>query len=173
MKHLLLLRHAKSSWSNPGMSDFERPLNERGRKSAQVMASHLASSLPLPDRIYCSTAQRTRETLSSLLKVYAHPCAIDLRRDFYLASPSVMLQAIRSSDPVIETVMMIAHNPGTEELALSLSQNQGDDVFTSIIGKYPTAACAHISFDVESWEQVMEKSGTLKAFVRPRDLMGD
>ena len=79
MKNLLLMRHAKSSWANPDLIDFDRGLNDSGNRAAQAMATHLSQEMPLPDMIICSSAQRTRETLAFCLKTYAINYFFDIR----------------------------------------------------------------------------------------------
>jgi len=170
MKNLLLLRHAKSSWTHPGLMDFERPLNNRGILAADKMATHLSANMPLPDQIICSSAQRTRETLSAFLKVYAHEMTIEMSRDLYMAPPSVMIGLIQAVPTEVETLMLISHNPGMEELALTLSKPIHSDAMEDMLFKYPTAACAHLSFEGQDWMDVRVKSATLEAFIKPRDL---
>ncbi|NVK19155.1 MAG: histidine phosphatase family protein [Methylocystaceae bacterium] len=170
MKNLLLLRHAKSSWSNPGLLDFERPLNNRGQSAADQMALYLSKNLPLPDHVICSTAQRTRETLNALLKAYAHEMTIDLSRDLYMAPPSVMMGLIHAVPDQVETLILISHNPGMEELALSLSKPVHSPAMEDMLYKYPTAACAHLSFEGANWTDVRMKSASLEAFIKPRDI---
>ncbi len=171
MKHLLLWRHAKSSWSDPALRDFDRPLNLRGQKAAQVMAHYLCESLPPADEILCSTAQRTRETLAALMVHYVHPCKISMLRELYLASTEQMLSEIRKASS--DVLLVIAHNPGMEDCAAHLCSQGEDSDLTQVMGKFPTAACAHIRFDIESWKDVKEGSGVLEEFIKPKDLSPD
>ncbi len=170
MKNLLLLRHAKSSWSNPGLADFNRPLNGRGNQAAEKMAAYLSATLTLPDYILCSTAQRTRETLSYMLRCYAHPIRVELTRDLYMASHVTMMGLVQSMDTEVETLMLIAHNPGMEDFAAALCTPAESEAMADMLYKYPTAACAHLRFDVDDWSDVGIRSGDLTAFVKPRDL---
>ncbi|WP_135077276.1 histidine phosphatase family protein [Terasakiella sp. SH-1] len=170
MKQLLLLRHAKSSWSDPALVDFDRPLNHRGRKAAQDMAVFLSQERPLPDTILCSTAQRTRQTLMALLDIYCHPIQIEMRRDLYHAEDQVILNMIQGVKHDPEVLMMIGHNPGLEDVAHLLCHQGDAEALREMCLKFPTAACAHIRFDVEQWRDITAQSGQLKSFIKPRDL---
>lgn len=170
MKNLLLLRHAKSSWENLSLVDFQRPLNDRGRDAATRMAAYMADHMPLPDRILCSTAQRTRETLSAFVKVYAHEYEVSFMRDLYMATPTVLMGDIQACEPETETLMIIAHNPGLEELACVLANDLKGDHIQDMVTKYPTAACAHFRFEAQDWTDVKMGQGQLVTFIKPRSL---
>ncbi|SCA55348.1 Phosphohistidine phosphatase [Candidatus Terasakiella magnetica] len=170
MKHLLLLRHAKSSWADPSLSDFDRPLNARGLKAASKMSRFLSEKMELPDVILCSTAMRTRQTLKPLLDVYAHSFEIKLSRELYHASDMSMLDMIQNVEGKADVVMVIGHNPGMEQLADYVCGKGGEDDLYEMSLKFPTAACAHLSFDVDNWSKIGRASGVLKRFFKPRDL---
>lgn len=170
MKNLLLLRHAKSSWENLSLVDFQRPLNDRGRAAAQRMAVFLGDHMPLPDRIFCSTAQRTRETVSELVKVYAHEYQLDFVRELYMPTPTRLMGLIQACEMDVETLMIISHNPGLEELASVLAHDLHGDEMQDMLTKYPTAACAHFRFDAQDWTDVKIGQGHLVRFMKPRAL---
>ncbi|NVJ90772.1 MAG: histidine phosphatase family protein [Methylocystaceae bacterium] len=165
------MRHAKSSWANPDLIDFDRGLNDRGNRAAQAMAVHLLQEMPLPDMIICSSAQRTRETLAYLLKSYAHPIDVEVTRDLYMASDLTMMEKIKQVSPEVETLMVLAHNPGMEELAMMLCSTAQSALSQEMYMKYPTAACAHFIFEVACWSEIKRATGTLQAFVRPKDIL--
>ena len=122
MKIVLLLRHAKSAWGQPGLDDHERPLNRRGERAAEAMAEHIVRNVPRPDLILCSTAVRTRQTLAPLvhrLTVPAPPIALE--RGLYLASADVLLERLRAITEEVGTVLLIGHNEGIGELAENLA----------------------------------------------------
>jgi len=169
MKHLLLFRHAKSCWANPALHDFDRPLNKRGRRASVAMADYLVSDMPRPDVVLCSTAQRTRETLAPLLLHYDHEMDIVMCRDLYHADPDIILARVRQVKKEAAVIMVIGHNPGLEDCA-DLLCDSGER--TEMWDKFPTAACAHITFEKEDWTQVGPKDGHLQAFVRPCDVLG-
>ena len=97
VKIILLLRHAKSAWGQPGLDDHDRPLNKRGERAAEAMAEHIVHNAPRPDLILCSTAVRTRQTLAPLVKRLGAPAPpIALENGLYLASEDVLLAHIRA-----------------------------------------------------------------------------
>jgi len=169
MKHLLLFRHAKSSWANMDLLDFDRPLNERGMQAAQNMANYLSQHLPLPDVILCSTARRTRQTLSALLQVYAHPVDIALRRCLYHASETVLIDEITKAG-TSDVLMLIGHNPGLEMCAHVLCGAGDENLRADLAIKFPTAACVHLTFDISDWAEVKQIKGSLANFIKPRAL---
>ena len=122
MKTLLLLRHAKSAWSDPRLDDHDRPLNGRGERAAKAMADHIARQGPRPDLILCSTAMRTRQTLAPLVKRLGSPAPpISLENGLYLASEEVLLAHIRAVADGVPTVLLIGHNDGIGQLAADLA----------------------------------------------------
>ncbi|MEO0695215.1 MAG: histidine phosphatase family protein [Pseudomonadota bacterium] len=174
MKTLLLLRHAKSSWEDDLQADFDRPLNDRGYLAAPRMGAYLRLAKLAPDLILCSTARRTRETLDGVIDGLGQTPDAWLLNSLYLASPDQMLSEIAKVVPGTQSVMLIAHNPGLEALALSLidpaiappRENQ------LLQEKYPTAALTVITFDTTNWNLPLGK-GALRKFVRPKDLETD
>lgn len=170
MKTLYLLRHAKSSWSEPGLTDFDRPLNERGRRAAPLIASHLASGGPLPGLILCSAARRTRETLALMLPELA--CDADLRIEsgLYGADATTLLNRLRRIDTGVDCVLVIAHNPGIEDLAAGICGGGPEPMRLRMEEKFPTAALAAFSIDAARWSSLREGAAILTDFVLPKDL---
>lgn len=168
MKTLTLLRHAKSSWADPGQSDFDRPLNERGRKAARAMGREMRRHGLTYDRILASPAARTIETLNELAQGYGHAVATVQDERIYLASPQALLALVRSTEDSIGSLLLVGHNPGLAMLALELSRPGG--LHDLIAAKYPTGALAELRFDIRHWRQVGEEAGTIFRFIRPRDL---
>ena len=173
MKHLLLLRHAKSSWADMRVQDFERPLNDRGRKAAPAMAEYLSGHMPLPDYILCSTAKRTRETLGFVQAVYAHPLHVEMTRNIYEAPYLAILDMLHKIPADTECAMVIGHNPGMEDLSAALCGEGRRKAVDRFNIKYPTAACAHITFEDAQWAEIGRGKGFLQDFVRPKDVMED
>ena len=113
MKTILLLRHAKSAWSDPRLDDHDRPLNRRGEQAAKAMADHIARHEPRPELILCSTAMRTRQTLAPLIKLLDAPAPpIALENGLYLASEDVLLAHLQAVADDVATVLLIGHNDG-------------------------------------------------------------
>ena len=173
MKTLLLLRHAKSAWSDPRLDDHARPLNARGERSARAMADHLASRGPRPELILCSTALRTRQTLEPLLRRLGTPAPpISLEDGLYLASEGVLLGHLRTVPDSVGTVLLIGHNDGIGELARTLAGSGPAGALASLGDKYPTGALAVLQMAGRRWDELAPGSAALVAFVRPRDLAG-
>ncbi|NLD17370.1 MAG: histidine phosphatase family protein [Tissierellia bacterium] len=112
MKTLYLLRHAKSSWGDSELSDFDRPLNNRGLKEAREIAEHMAENEYIPELILCSTAKRTRKTLEEILKALKFEGEANYLESLYLASSNTIGEAIKSVN--VESLLVIGHNPGIE-----------------------------------------------------------
>lgn len=167
MKTLTLLRHAKSGWDDPTLSDFERPLNARGRGAARTMGRRLRALGLAWDRIVASPAARVTETIDGLVESYG-PVAPVYDEAVYLASLDTLLAIVRATDDSCDTLLVVGHNPGMERLALLLSR--GGPLHDEIALKYPTGALAEIAFPVAHWRDVAESGGTLARFLRPRDL---
>jgi phosphohistidine phosphatase len=167
MKRLHLLRHAKSSWKDTGLADHDRPLAGRGRRAATAIARHLQEQRIEPELILCSTARRARETLDRVQPALGTP-TIRVERDLYAASADALLERLRSVPDAIESVMLIGHNPGLQELALDLARRS--DSVRELEAKYPTAALATLAIQVASWHELDRDTAELVALVRPRDL---
>lgn len=150
---LTLLRHAKSSWNNPSQQDHERPLNTRGNNDARDMALRLKNQGSVPDLILCSSATRTRETTAHLLAIFAEPSPqVQYENDLYLASPQTLLASLAQVADTYQHIMIVAHNPGIEDLSAFLS-GVADDVM-------PTAAVRQFSCpSVASLHQALDSSG--------------
>lgn len=170
MLRLLLLRHAKSDWGHPGLSDFQRPLNERGRQAAPEVGAHMARHGLQPARILCSTAQRTRETLAALLPALAGEADIRLTRALYDESDLDYLKIIRGHGGTARSLLVVGHNPATQDTALSLIGTGNPALREAIAAKYPTAALSVIDFDAADWSAVEPGSGRVVAYCLPRHL---
>ncbi len=174
MKVIYLLRHAKSSWASPGQDDYDRPLNDRGRKSAAMLATYLQRKSIRPDIILCSAAKRTRQTYENMLAGLA-AIPVSYEKRLYLASEKSMLERLRKLDERVKTVLMIAHNPGTENLAMLLADpDSGGDLagLGRLQDKYPTCGFTALSAFVDNWADLSPGVCRIEAFVAPRDLGG-
>lgn len=160
MKHLILIRHAKSDWGYD-RPDHDRPLNARGRGAATAIGTWLHDNGHLPDEVLCSTSARTRETLT-LLGTHA---PTRLERALYQAAPDTMLQLLQSAQG--NNVMLLAHNPGIAALAKALVRTAPDH---PRFDAYPTCATLVAHFGIDTWKDLQPGTGTAHAFVVPRDL---
>lgn len=162
MRTLLLLRHAKSSWSDPTLADHERPLKRRGVKAARQMARQMKAEHLVPELVLCSTAVRARETLRLVLdESELTPPVQELER-LYHCSPGEFLAVLRDVPADLQTVLIVGHNPGMEEFLAHL------------IGRpepFHTAALASISLKIDDWSQLdADARGELTGLWRPREL---
>jgi phosphohistidine phosphatase len=162
---LLLLRHAKSNWDNPGLADFDRPLSERGRQSAAALSSHLAAGSVRPDVVLCSPAQRTRETLEGLGEEIAE-AAVRFEPEIYEGGLEELLDLLRQLPEDAGIVMAIGHNPTMHVAALMLAEPDESDAYGRLEAKFPTCALATLA--VPQWPALAQRCGVLTSFWTPR-----
>ena len=166
-KRLFLLRHAKSSWEDPGLEDHERPLAPRGRRAVQVLGEHLRENDIRPVQVLCSTSRRTRETLEGV----APGGETLIESELYNADAQQLLERLRRVSEDVESVMVIGHNPTLQIIALRLSEDEasnGDGTHRAQISqKFPTGALATLTFDC-AWSQLGPGCARLTAYVRPK-----
>ncbi len=170
MKTLFLLRHAKSSWSEPGLADFDRPLSERGRRAAPLIARRLAHGGPSPGLILCSAARRARETLALMLPVLARDAVARIESGLYGADAAALLGRLERVEAAVDCVLLIAHNPGIEDLAAGICGGGPEPMRRRMDEKFPTAALAAFALDAARWSSLREGAAVLTDFVPPRDL---
>lgn len=170
MPSLLLLRHAKSDWSEPGLGDFDRPLNKRGRKAAPLVGRYLRKAGLEPDLVLCSAARRAQETWELAAAELKRAAPVKTLRSLYLAPPSRLLAAIQRLPDAPERILMVGHNPGMEHLAAQLAGRGDSSARTQMQEKFPTAALAVLNLDGRPWDALAPGGATLERFVRPRDL---
>ena len=162
MKTLLVLRHAKSSWNEPALDDHERPLNKRGRRDAPRMGELLRESGLMPDVVISSDAVRARLTAEAMAEAAHYTGEILLDQQLYLAGPDDILSLLRRVRQNAETVMIVGHNPGLEELVEQLTGEWHD---------LPTAALAQIVLPIDRWRDLtLSTRGTLEGHWRPKEL---
>ena len=167
-RRLILLRHAKSSWSDPGLSDFERPLNKRGLRDAPRMGAKLKDTSIKPRLIVSSSAVRARATAETVRAALApHECALELTERLYLAAPGEMLAVLDDRAADESDVMLVAHNPGITELANRVSDARIDNI--------PTCGCFVIETGegIDSWAELRQKPGRLTAYFLARELAAE
>ena len=162
MKTLLVLRHGKSSWSDPALDDHERPLNKRGRRDGPRMGKLVREYGLMPDVVISSDAARARLTAEAVVQAARYAGEILLDQQLYMASPADILSLLRTVRANAETVMIVGHNPGLEELVALLTGEQQD---------LPTAALAQIALPIDQWRDLkLSTRGTLLGHWRPKEL---
>ncbi len=164
MKQLLILRHAKSSWTDSSLEDHDRPLNKRGQRDAPRMGRLLRDEKMLPDRIVSSTALRARTTAQEVAAASGYSGEVALSRELYLAAPREFLRLLQGAGDDCSSILVVGHNPGMEELVFALS---GQDE------TMPTAALARVDLPLDSWEDLRPGvRGKLVRVWRPKELNG-
>lgn len=162
MKTLLILRHAKSSWKDSALADFQRPLNKRGKRDAPKVGRLLREDGLVPELILSSPAIRARKTAEIVAEESGYEGEIEYFPEFYPGDPQAYIEALNHLPDEYRYVMVVGHNPGLEELIEILT----DDWF-----RLPTAALAQILFSIKSWRDLDEETeGRVVNLWQPRDL---
>lgn len=173
MRRLLLLRHAKSSWDDPALDDFDRPLNARGRAAAPRMGAHMRRAGLVPDRALVSAARRTRETWALLSQELPPIADVRVSDELYEAPPATLLGLMRAQLEEAPNLLLVGHNPGLQGLALLLAQDIGSAHRKALAAKFPTAGLAVLRFLYEDWADVGPATGVIEAYVTPKSLGDD
>jgi len=160
MKTLFVLRHAKSSWDDPDLADYDRPLNGRGNETAPFMGKVMTRNKFTPALILASPAARARETAVLVRKSAEFKADIKHDERIYEASPQTLLQVVAGIDDAFESAMLVGHNPGMEGF-IRLTTGKPESM--------PTAALAVIDLEIDEWQQIAAGSGTLRKVIRPKD----
>jgi phosphohistidine phosphatase len=161
-KRLTLLRHAKSSWAGPNVVDHDRRLNARGQRAAAAVGRYIQHEGIAPDLVLCSSARRTNETLRLL--DLAATIAVLVEDELYGASAGELIERLRCIDDSAQSVLVVGHNPGIQDLAINLTGDQGS------LASFPTAALALLSLPIAAWHNLRAGAAILNAFVVPRTL---
>jgi phosphohistidine phosphatase len=165
---LFVLRHAKSSWDDPGLEDHDRPLAPRGLRAVEALAGHFRTTGIAPAQVLCSSARRTRETLAGLGlsgETLVEP-------ELYASTPKQVLERLRRVPSGIGSVLLVGHNPTMQVLVLRLAARDsglGDAALSEIQRKFPTGALATLTLDCE-WGALAPGCARLDAFVQPKRL---
>ena len=162
MRRLIVMRHAKSDWSQPGQSDHARPLNARGQRSAEALGRWLKASGTTPELTLSSDATRTRQTFAGLL--LATPVKWHAR--LYHAEAETYWDAL--CDVLPDTVMLLGHNPGIAQFAHTLLRSPPEH---ARFRDFPTGATLVVDLPAHDWYSIQKGTGVARAFVVPRDLI--
>ncbi len=160
MKELLIVRHAKSSWDFPHLNDYDRPLNDRGKRDAPKMAKWLSSQALKADLIISSGAERAKNTAIAFQAVLNTPLKID--DQLYHASRSKLLNIIKQADNNINCLILVSHNPGLNDLANYLLSGFPDNI--------PTTGIVSLKMDIKKWSEASRKNASLGFFQYPKNL---
>lgn len=161
MKTLFVMRHAKSSWDDAALSDFERPLNERGLQAAPLMGEVIRKNQFQPELIISSPAKRAAQTAGLVKDAARINGEIGFDERIYEASPARLLEVIGGQNGNGESILLVGHNPGLEGLIKFL---------TGELQPMPTAALAVIDLNINDWNEINSSSGSLRTLFRPKEL---
>jgi|SRR5271165_3401617 len=168
-RRLYILRHAKSSWDDPGQPDHERPLAPRGRRTVAVIADYMSSHAVRPELVLCSSARRTRETCDGVRPTGQ----VLVERPLYDASCEQLIERLRRLPPDTSSAMVIGHNPAMQMLVLKLAGTRGvapSGQLAEIQRKFPTGALASLSLQC-GWGELAAGCAELTDYLRPKALM--
>jgi phosphohistidine phosphatase len=168
-RELYVLRHAKSSWDDPGLRDSERPLSPRGRRAAKVIAEYLTANEIRPEVVLCSPARRTLQTLEGV----SPTGRVMIEDPLYQASADQLLERLRRLPAETRSVMVIGHNPSLQMLILKLAGTRGiapSGHLIEIERKFPTAALASLGLHC-AWAELRPGCAELTDYVRPKALL--
>jgi phosphohistidine phosphatase len=163
LKRLLIIRHAKSDWDDPKLSDFDRPLNNRGHRNAPAMAKRLLKKHLVPQQLVSSPAKRaitTAEYFADVFKIDKK----DIRQEngIYEASSSGLIKLINELDNDYNFVALFGHNPGLSDLVMRLSNGGGFNI--------PTCGVVLIQFFFDDWKLIGNGTGELQFFDYPKNI---
>lgn len=169
MKRLWLLRHAKSSWDEPGLPDRLRPLAPRGRKTTKKLARYFEANPIAPQLVLCSPAVRATETWEGVKRGLPAETRVNLDDALYGADADDLLERLRELPAEIDSVLVIGHNPGLGDLAQQLAGAGDPGARDRLAAKFPTGALARLGVSTE-WHDLRWGEATLDIYVVPRDL---
>ncbi|MET9732510.1 histidine phosphatase family protein [Streptomyces sp. NPDC006458] len=167
LRRLVVLRHAKSAWPE-GVPDHERPLAGRGRRDAPEAGRALAEADCVPDLAVCSTAVRARRTWELASAEWATPPRVRYDDRVYAADVPDLLTVARETPPEVQTLLLVGHNPGLEELVLTLAGSALDDSLEAVHEKFPTSAIAVLAWYGPSWDALAPGRALLMGLMVPR-----
>jgi len=167
---IYLLRHAKSSWADPDLRDFERPLAPRGKRALKKMRQYMELADVEPDIILCSSAARARQTLAGILPAFDEGVPITFDRRIYSLGVRGLLNRLRQLPDDPSSVMLIGHNPGMQALALDLIAGGDERAVAQMQEKFPTGALATLVWRGRKWAEIGPGTCELHSLVVPRQL---
>jgi phosphohistidine phosphatase len=172
MHRLMLFRHAKSAYP-AGVDDHERPLADRGRKSAPIIGHYLADQRLVPDLAVVSTARRAQETWALAADALGRDIPRRAEGRIYEARPAAILEIVRQTRSDVGTLVLVGHNPGFQDLATELIGGGDKDGLARLRAKFSTAGLAVIDFDVQRWSDLTAGGGRLERFVTPKSIKAE
>lgn len=166
MKQLLLMRHGDAERGSAEMNDHARPLSEEGKHECAEAGAWLQSSGNLPDAVFCSTAERTRQSLTALGLPAELTEKAEFRDQLYLASPGEILQCVQSLPDTHARVLILGHNPGIRDFCAMFARSGNTEAHENIALGFKTAGIAGLTFEAEQWQQAPGERGGDLGFYR-------
>jgi phosphohistidine phosphatase len=161
MKRLFIVRHAKSSWDDASLDDFQRPLNKRGKRDAPAMGKRLADRVGRPDLMLSSPAVRAKKTVEAIADAVGYPLElVEWNEGIYEAASGDLIRILRKIDPSVEIAMVFGHNPTLTVVANELSG--------SSIANIPTCGVVELGLTVADWADLARGTATLVDFDYPK-----
>jgi len=170
MKRLAVLRHAKSSWKERELDDFERPLNGRGQRAARRMGREMSERAMHFDFILASPAVRVRETINGVTQEHELGAPIRFERRIYMARVAELLELVGTIPDDAENALLVGHNTSAERLVIKLAKDDERGLRKRVEEKFPTAALAVIELPIERWDALQPECGRLVELIYPADL---
>ncbi|MER6133199.1 histidine phosphatase family protein [Streptomyces sp. NPDC001815] len=167
LRRLIVLRHAKSAYPD-GVTDHERPLAPRGRRDAPAAGRALAAVDCLPELALCSTAVRARQTWDLTAAQWGTPPPVRHDARLYGADVPELLEVVREAPAEAKTLLLVGHNPGLEDLVLTLAGDSLDDALDDVRTKFPTSAIAILAWHGGGWESLGPGTALLTDMIVPR-----
>jgi phosphohistidine phosphatase len=170
MTILTVLRHAKSSWDEPEVNDFDRPLNERGRRAAKAVGRELERRHVRFDRVFASPALRVRQTIDLLAEGLGGELDVTFDEAIYENEADALFHFVRSIPETVHAPLLVGHNPGLQRLVLKLTCEDDRGFHDRVRDKFPTAAVAVLKLPAERWAEVEPASGEIAELILPKEL---
>lgn len=162
MKEILLLRHAKSSWENINLEDFDRPLKKRGKDDSVIMGEYIKQNDLIPEYIICSDSVRTKETLKIILERIKKEIDVLYTNKIYEAEVDDILEVISQTDNRLQRIMVIGHNPGMLDTVIELTKEDFP------YPKFSTCGLAYLKLDINNWKDIRKSKAKLEIYKSPK-----
>jgi phosphohistidine phosphatase len=168
MKTILILRHAKSDWGNPDLTDFDRPLANRGLKDAPRMGQVLARFDCVPDKILASPAERAKQTTELVAEVCGYKKSVQWEAGFYGGTSDDLITALQGLTNTVDRAMLVGHNPTLEETVADLLCTDEGGWGSCMAVRLPTAGLVCLDVDIFDWSELEPGDATLRWFLIPK-----
>lgn len=168
MRTIILLRHGKSSWSDPTLADLDRPLAPRGERASRRIAKYIRQKKIRPALVLYSPSLRTRQTLEAIESSLGKRSVVELEPQLYAASEGELLRRLQALPESVDSVMLIGHNPGLHDVAVVLASAGAE--LERLKAKFPTAALATLALPNTTWSELSQADAVLAAYVVPKQL---